>query len=71
MSQLFTVPHDRKRKREEAAAAQQQQDGGAPGGSPVAGKPELPGPNPEFPILHYVLSYKVSRFAAGRSRGPA
>ena len=75
VSQLFTVPHDRKRKREEgdraaaaaaaAAAAQQQTDGGggsgAANGSPVAAEPEQSRPASQFPISHYVLSYKVSR----------
>jgi hypothetical protein len=72
VSQLFTVPHDRKRKREEgdraaaaaaAAAAAQQQNGGggeAADGSPVAAEPEIPRPASQFPISHYVLSYKVS-----------
>ena len=73
VSQLFTVPHDRKRKREEgdraaaaaAAAAQQRTDGGggsgAANGSPVAAEPEQSRPASQFPISHYVLSYKVSR----------
>lgn len=50
VSQLFTVPHDKKRKREEA----QQQDG-----TSEAAAAEQPGPVSEFPISHYVLSYKV------------
>lgn len=56
VTQLFTVPHDKKRKREEAEKAAAQ---------PSDGKTALTGgehaqPNPQFPISHYVLSYKVS-----------
>lgn len=83
VSQLFTVPHDRKRKREEgdraaaaaaAVAAAQQRDGsgsgGAPNGSPVGAEPEQPRPASQFPISHYVLSYKVSSPSPARWRGP-
>lgn len=59
VTQLFTVPHDRKRKREEAAkaaakAAELQQ------GSPAAAANDgQSSPRTQFSASHYVLSHKV------------
>ncbi len=54
VAQLFTVPHDKKRKREEMAKAAAEQ-----AASPAADDDGRQPPNPHFPVSHYVLSHKV------------